>query len=103
MLLARLLLEQLKTQRLKNLITILKSLNFNYALSDKYKIYSKEDYLKEKKYNIYLCDDFSSANEILQYFLFDLVIIDRMMPSGDGIDLIKVIKEKEVLSNSPIF
>ena len=54
-----------------------------------------EDYLKEKKYKIYLCDDFSSANEILQYFLFDLVIIDRMMPSGDGINLIKIIKENK--------
>ena len=54
-----------------------------------------EDYLKEKKYKIYLSDDFSSANEILQYFLFDLVIIDRMMPSGDGIDLIKIIKENK--------
>jgi len=54
-----------------------------------------EDYLKEKKYKIYLCDDFSSANEILQYFLFDLVIIDRMMPSGDGIDLINIIKENK--------
>ena len=54
-----------------------------------------EDYLKEKKYKIYLCDDFLSANEILQYFLFDLVIIDRMMPSGDGIDLIKIIKENK--------
>ena len=32
-------------------------------------------------------------------FLFDLVIIDRMMPSGDGIDLIKIIKEK---NNIPI-
>ena len=31
----------------------------------------------------------------LQYFLFDLVIIDRMMPSGDGIDLIKIIKENK--------
>ena len=54
-----------------------------------------EDYLKEKKYKIYLCDDFSSANEILQYFLFDLVIIDRMMPSGDGIDLIKITKKNK--------
>ena len=53
-----------------------------------------EDYLKEKKYKIYLCDDFSSANEILQYFIFDLVIIDRMMPSGDGIDLIKIITSR---------
>ena len=58
-----------------------------------------EDYLKEKKYQIFLCDDFSSANDVLKYFLFDLVIIDRMMPSGDGIDLIKIIKEK---NNIPI-
>ena len=58
-----------------------------------------EDYLIEKKYKVYLCDDYSSANEILQYFLFDLAIVDRMMPSGDGIDLIKIIKEK---NNTPV-
>ena len=27
-----------------------------------------EDYLNEKKFEVYLCDDFSSSNEILQYF-----------------------------------
>ena len=32
------------------------------------------DYLKEKKYDIYQCDDFSSAKDVLQYFVFDLVI-----------------------------
>ena len=58
-----------------------------------------EDYLKEKKYKIFLCDDFSSANDILQYFLFDLIIVDRMMPSGDGIDLIEIIKKN---SNTPV-
>ena len=58
-----------------------------------------EDYLKEKKYKVYLCDDYSSAYEILKYFLFDLAIVDRMMPSGDGIDLIKIIKEK---NNTPV-
>jgi len=58
-----------------------------------------EDYLKEKKYKIFLCDDFSSANDILQYFLFDLIIVDRMMPSGDGIDLIEIIKKN---SNIPV-
>jgi len=52
-----------------------------------------EDYLKEKKFNVYLSDDFSSANNILEFFTFDLIIIDRMMPSGDGIDLIKKIKQ----------
>ena len=54
-----------------------------------------EDYLLEKKFVVYLSDDFSSAKEILEYFLFDLIIIDRMMPTGDGIDLIKIIKEKK--------
>ena len=54
-----------------------------------------EEYLSEKKYKIYLCDDFSSGKQILEYFIFDLVIIDRMMPSGDGINLINTIKERK--------
>ena len=54
-----------------------------------------EDYLLEKKFFVYLSDDFTSTKEILKYFIFDLVIIDRMMPTGDGIDLIKIIKEKK--------
>ena len=53
-----------------------------------------EDYLSEKKYQIYLSDDFNSAEEMLHYLNFDLIIVDRMMPSGDGIDLIKIIKDK---------
>ena len=58
-----------------------------------------EDYLSEKKYKIYLSEDFADAEEILEYFVFDLIIVDRMMPSGDGIDLIKAIKDK---SNTPV-
>jgi len=54
-----------------------------------------EEYLGKKKFKIFLIDDFISAQEILEYFIFDLIIIDRMMPSGDGIDLIKIIKEKD--------
>jgi len=54
-----------------------------------------EEYLSKKKFKIFLIDDFISAQEILEYFIFDLIIIDRMMPSGDGIDLIKIIKEKD--------
>ena len=53
-----------------------------------------EKYLSKKKYKVYLCDDFLSAKEILEYFTFNLIIVDRMMPSGDGIDLIKIIKQK---------
>jgi len=58
-----------------------------------------EDYLKEKNYKIYLSDDFSSAIEILKFFIFDLVIVDRMMPTGDGINLIKNIKKN---NNVPV-
>ena len=53
-----------------------------------------EDYLIEQKFKVYTCDDFSSAEEILTYFIFDLVIVDRMMPGGDGINLIEIIKKK---------
>ena len=58
-----------------------------------------ENYLLEKKLNVFTCDGFSSAKEILTYFIFDLVIVDRMMPGGDGIDLIQIIKDK---SNTPV-
>ena len=58
-----------------------------------------ENYLSEKKYKIFLCEDFADAEEILEYFVFDLIIVDRMMPSGDGIDLIKTVKDK---SNTPV-
>ena len=58
-----------------------------------------EDYLIEKKFKVYTCDDFSSAEEILTYFIFDLVIVDRMMPGGDGINLIRIIKKK---SSTPV-
>ncbi len=58
-----------------------------------------KDYLSEKKFEVYLCEDFFVAKEILSLVFFDLVILDRMMPSGDGINLIKFIKEN---SDSPI-
>ncbi len=58
-----------------------------------------KDYLNEKKFEVYLSDDFLSAKEILTIFCFDLIILDRMMPSGDGIELIEFIKKR---SNSPI-
>ena len=57
------------------------------------------DYLTEKKFEVYSCEDFLEAKEIISLIIFDLIILDRMMPSGDGIDLVEFIKEK---SNSPI-
>jgi len=52
-----------------------------------------KDYLNKKNFQIYTSQDFSEAKEILNFFIFDLIILDRMMPSGDGINLIHHIKE----------
>ncbi len=58
-----------------------------------------KNYLNEKNFNIYLSGDFNEAKEILSFILFDLIILDRMMPTGDGINLIDYTKK---LSNTPI-
>ena len=58
-----------------------------------------KDYLTEKDLQVYQSEDYKEAKEILSLFLFDLIILDRMMPSGDGIELIEYIKQ---FSNTPI-
>ena len=58
-----------------------------------------KDYLTEKNFKVFTSQDFLEANEILYFFSFDLIILDRMMPSGDGIDLIAQIKER---SKTPV-
>jgi len=58
-----------------------------------------KDYLTEKKLEVYVCDDFDNAREIIQYFIFDLIILDRMMPTGDGIKLVSTIKQ---ISTTPV-
>jgi len=58
-----------------------------------------KDYLTEKNLQIYQSEDYNEAKEILSLILFDLIILDRMMPSGDGIQLIQYIKQ---FSNTPV-
>ena len=58
-----------------------------------------KDYLNEKNFQVFTSIDFDEAREILGFFIFDLIILDRMMPTGDGINLIKDIKKA---SKTPI-
>ena len=58
-----------------------------------------KDYLREKNLEIYLSEDYDEAKDIISIAIFDLIILDRMMPTGDGIELIKIIKKN---SNIPI-
>ena len=58
-----------------------------------------KDYLNEKNFQVFTSEDFDEAKEILEFFIFDLIILDRMMPTGDGINLIQDIKKA---SKTPI-
>ena len=58
-----------------------------------------KDYLNEKNFQVFTSADFDEAKEILGFFIFDLIILDRMMPTGDGINLIQDIKK---VSKTPI-
>jgi len=58
-----------------------------------------KDYLSEKNFQVFTCEDFDAARKILEFFIFDLIILDRMMPTGDGINLINDIKKA---SKTPI-
>ena len=58
-----------------------------------------KDYLSEKNFQVFTSEDFNEAREILGFFIFDLIILDRMMPTGDGINLIQYIKKA---SKTPI-
>ena len=52
-----------------------------------------KNYLNEKNFQVFTSEDYDEAKEILGFFIFDLIILDRMMPSGDGINLIQDIKK----------
>jgi two-component system, OmpR family, phosphate regulon response regulator OmpR len=58
-----------------------------------------KDYLNEKNFQVFTSEDFDEAKEILGFFIFDLIILDRMMPTGDGINLVQYIKKA---SKTPI-
>ncbi len=58
-----------------------------------------KDYLNEKDFQVFTSEDFDETKEILEFFKFDIIILDRMMPTGDGINLIKDIKKT---STTPI-
>ena len=58
-----------------------------------------KDYLNEKNFQVFTSEDLDEARKILEFFIFDLIILDRMLPTGDGINLIQDIKKT---SNTPI-
>ena len=53
-----------------------------------------KDYLTDSNYIISTAENAEQAKKKLEYFKFDIIILDVMMPGQDGYDLTKEIKKK---------
>ena len=53
-----------------------------------------KDYLSENNYIVSAAENAIQAKERLQYFKFDIIILDVMMPGQNGYELTKEIKQK---------
>ncbi len=53
-----------------------------------------KEYLSENNYMVSSAENAEQAKEKLEYFKFDIIILDVMMPGKDGYELTKIIKKK---------
>ena len=53
-----------------------------------------KDYLEDNNYIVSTAENAEEAKNKLEYFKFDLIILDVMMPGQNGYDLTKDIKKK---------
>ena len=53
-----------------------------------------KDYLEDNNYIVSTADNAEEAKNKLEYFKFDLIILDVMMPGQNGYDLTKDVKKK---------
>ena len=53
-----------------------------------------KEYLSENNYIVSSAENAEEAQEKLEYFKFDIIILDVMMPGKDGYELTKIIKKK---------
>ncbi|MCX6175246.1 MAG: response regulator transcription factor [Ignavibacteriales bacterium] len=51
-------------------------------------------YLKEEEYLIDKAHSYSEANEKINLYEYDCALVDLMLPDGNGIDLVKRLKER---------
>lgn len=52
--------------------------------------------LTESGYNVYLCEDGMSAKESIENEVWDLILLDVMLPDTDGITLLEFVRSKKM-------
>ena len=52
-------------------------------------------YLKNEKYSCDLAENYSIAKEKLELFDYDCILLDITLPDGNGLDLLKFLKEEK--------
>ena len=52
-----------------------------------------KEYLSENNYIVSSAENAEEAQEKLEYFKFDIIILDVMMPGKDGYELTKLLKK----------
>jgi DNA-binding response OmpR family regulator len=57
------------------------------------------DYLVHENYICEMAHTFEKAREKLALFTYDCIILDIMLPDGNGINLLKLIKKEEIQSS----
>ncbi len=58
--------------------------------------------LEDEKYDVYVCGSAQKFNFLMAKSLPDVVVLDVMLPDGNGIELCKQIKLQEVTSHIPV-
>ena len=58
--------------------------------------------LGNEGYEVKLVDDGSKVFETLEYFEPDLILLDLILPSLDGFDILKALKENEKFKSIPV-
>ena len=52
-------------------------------------------YLKDEKYSCDLAEDFASAQEKLEFYDYDCILLDINLPDGNGLNLLQFLKDEK--------
>lgn len=61
-----------------------------------------ENFFEDEKFIVETCSDFRKAHQLVQDNHYDIIITDEKMPSGSGIEFIKMLREENLYKGNVI-